>query len=227
MPSKSLTLKFGADTSKLDRALKRLRKGMASSLRGAGRRGIGLGGAAVGGALGGFAGGAFAGGATGMASRLFGDLMDASPQFAQAMLSLGEDIRTKLQPHMEDLATALVQATPKIAQFVNDMIKGSTRILELIFGEHRTADPGYFTPAGAVQGGKAIGDIAGGSLTGTGSGTTIYEALGGIAGVIGELAGMTPGGKLVGINRERAVGSVVQLQSMFQSDYEGIAPGTI
>lgn len=227
MPSKSLTLKFGADTSKLDRALKRLRKGMASSLRGAGRRGIGLGGAAVGGALGGFAGGAFAGGATGMASRLFGDLMDASPQFAQAMLSLGEDIRTKLQPHMEDLATALVEATPKITKFAADMIEAGTRVLGLITGQQKTADPGYFSLEGAAAGVRAGRDIAGGSLTGTGSGTTIFEALGGIAGVIGELAGMTPGGKLVGINRETAVGGVVALQSMLGGDYEGIAPGTI
>lgn len=227
MPSKSLTLKFGADTSKLDRALKRLRTGMAKSLRGAGRRGIGIGGAAIGGALGGFAGGAFAGGATGMARGLFGELMDASPAFAQSMLNLGETVRRDLQPEMERLADTIVKATPAIARFIGEFIDGSARVIRIAMGEEKVSDPGYFTAAGAAAGTRAAFDFMRGDITGTGNGSTQMEAQIAGASLLAEVLRFTPAGGLLGISSESVTAGASVAQSAWQRDYEGIAPGSI
>lgn len=232
MPSKSLTLKFGADTSKLDRALGRLRKGMATSLRSAGRRGIGIGGAAVGGALGGFAGGAFAGGAVGMARGLFGELMDASPAFAQTMLGLAESIRTTLQPQMERLASSLIAATPQITKFAGEMIDASSRVLRILTGQQMVTDPGYFSTAGAAAGARAVADLAQGDVTGLGQGSSIEESRAFVGSLLTQAADAA-GYALFGTSGERAPlegtpisappgGNILDVYK-----YEGIAPGTI
>lgn len=225
MPSKSLTLKFGADTSKLDRALKRLRKRMGKSLRGLPGRGIGLGrtavGGAVGGALGGFAGGAFAGGVGGMAGRLFGELMDASPQFAQAMLNLGEQVRQQLQPEMESLAKSLVEATPALVKFTGKLLDGAARLLPVLTGDVKPSDPRYGTATGAVAGLKAVGDIMAGDMTGTGGGGGSEGAF--VMSLLKQMIANTPQGMLLGFSD----GPPTHYDPTYKGDFEGIAPGSI
>ena len=246
MPSKSLTLKFGADTSRLDRALKRMRKNLGQSITGGARRTAG---AIGGGILGGFAGGALAGGLTGIGSRVFGELMDISPDFAMSMMNLGETIRQDLQPVMEDLAKTIVEATPQIAAFAQEMIKGADDFISIVTGKNKATTPEFFSVEGAAGGLKAVRDIMSGQgLFGEDAGFT--ERLGGVLGAAGSLVGMTPIGAGLGIDQQTGtdiatwfsnmIGKVERIggsnepQSVYRDHYlqtvygdEGIAPGTI
>lgn len=248
MPSKSLTLKFGADTSRLDAALKRMRKNLGRSVTGGARRTAG---AIGGGILGGFAGGALAGGLTGIGSRLFGELMDVSPEFAMSMMNLGETIRAELQPEMEDLAKGVADATPAIAAFVKDMIKGAADFIETVQGKKLAGpSPGFFTQSGVAGGLKSVGDIM--SEEGLyGADARFSERLGGALGAAGSLIGMTPIGAGLGIDQTTGLELVQFLQNQvnrgreimnwnqpaqpnkfaefLQAPYgdEGVGPGTI
>ena len=246
MPSKSLTLKFGADTTRLDAALKKLRRGLTKSIGGTARKTVG--GLATG-FLGGFAGGMFAGGAAGIAQGIFGELMDISPQFAMSMMNLGETIRREAQPEMENLADAMARATPTIAQFAADMIQGAADFIDIVRGEKKptAADTGFFTAQGAAAGLKAIGDAWKGDLSGTGEGWKFDEWLGAMAGLGGGLVGAIPGASAIGLDQGTANANVVTAtdfrRRMFGDDPvpgqrhldyqraiygdEGIAPGTI
>ena len=103
MAKKSLTLKFGADTSKLSRAMKRLRTQITSSIGGGLRRGLGALTSLRGLALGGLAGfGA------GKATNIFRNL---SPKFNKAFEELSDVVQSrltvvanKLAPVLEDFA---------------------------------------------------------------------------------------------------------------------------
>jgi hypothetical protein len=102
MAAKSLTLKFGADTSKLTRALGKMRKQITSSVQGALSFATSLRGLAMAG-IAGFG-----------ASQLTGMMMNLSPEFANAMLKLQEPINRlvavladQLAPHILRLADFL------------------------------------------------------------------------------------------------------------------------
>jgi len=99
MAAKSLTLKFGADTSKLTRALGKMRKQIVSSVQGALSFATSLRGLAMAG-IAGFG-----------ASQLTGMMMNLSPEFANAMMRLQEPINRlvtviadQLAPHVLRLA---------------------------------------------------------------------------------------------------------------------------
>ena len=245
MPSKSLTLKFGADTTRLDAALKKLRRGLTRSIGGTARKTAG--GLATG-FLGGFAGGMFAGGLPGMAQSLFGELMDISPQFATSMMNLAENVRQDLQPQMEDLAETVAKATPSIAQFVSDLVQGAADFLDTVRGEKKISEPGFFTTSGAAAGLKAVGDIFSGE--GLFSDAGFRERLGGVLGSAGALIGMTPAAAGLGIDQQTGtdiatwfsnmirrgemIGGFNEPKSAYRDEYlravygdEGIAPGTI
>ena len=99
MAAKSLTLKFGADTSKLTRALGKMRKQIVSSVQGALKFATSLRGLAMAG-IAGFG-----------VSQLTGMMMNLSPEFANAMMKLQEPlnrlvavIADQLAPHVLRLA---------------------------------------------------------------------------------------------------------------------------
>ena len=192
MAGRMLSIKFGADTSRLERAMKRLRKSVSGGLSGAvGRVGAGAR-AAVGGALGGFAGGVFAGGMAGMGSRLFGELMDISPKFAQSMLELAEGLRQELAPQMEKFAKTIMDATPAITEFANSVIGAASEIIEAAFGSRREQDPGgAFSTTGIGGGARALANLAQGDMTGAGMseglGARAQEAIGFGIGYLGGL----------------------------------------
>ena len=102
MASKSLTLKFGADTGKLTKALRRMRQQITGSIGGAMRFATSLRGMALAG-VGGFG-----------ASQLISTMMNLSPEFANAMLRLSEPLERlarvvadQLAPHVLTLAEFL------------------------------------------------------------------------------------------------------------------------
>lgn len=102
MASKSLTLKFGADTGKLTKALRRMRQQVTGSIGGAMRFATSLRGMALAG-VGGFG-----------ASQGISAMMNLSPRFADAMLKLSEPLERlariigdQLAPHIITLADFL------------------------------------------------------------------------------------------------------------------------
>jgi len=113
MAAKSLTLKFGADTSKLTRALGKMRKQIVSSVQGAFSFATSLRGLAMAG-IAGFG-----------ASQLTGMMMNLSPEFANAMMKLQEPlnrlvavIADQLAPHVLRLADWLENWLGKTATTV-------------------------------------------------------------------------------------------------------------
>ena len=192
MAGRMLSIKFGADTSRLERAMKRLRKSISGGIGGAiGKVGVGAR-AAIGGALGGFAGGVFAGGVSGIGSRLFGELMDISPKFAQSVLEIGESLRQSLAPAMEKFAASLIEAQPQIVEFAQTAIKYATDVLQSAFGKRREQDPGGFWSGTGMGGGaRALANLAGGDMTGVGMsesmGDRAQEAIGFGIGYLGGL----------------------------------------
>lgn len=92
MASKSLTLKFGADTSKLSKALKRMRQRITGAVSGAFSAATSLRGLAVAG-VGGFG-----------LSKLVGMMMNLSPDFANAVLQLKEPIAQLVTVLAENIA---------------------------------------------------------------------------------------------------------------------------
>jgi len=192
MAGRMLSIKFGADTSRLERAMKRLRKSVSGALSGTvGKVGAGAR-AAVGGALGGFAGGVFAGGLAGMGSRLFGELMDISPKFAQSVMEIGEGLRQDLSPAMEEFAKTVLDAKPAIVDLANSAIKYATDVLNSAFGPRREQDPGgFWSGTGMGAGARSLVDLAQGDMTGVGMsesfGSRAQEAIGFGIGYLGGL----------------------------------------
>jgi len=172
MAGRMLSIKFGADTTRLERAMKRMRKRISGALSGSvGRIGGGVRSAAggiLGGALGGFAGGAFAGGIGGIGSRLFGELMDVSPKFAQSVLMMAENVRQQLAPQMEKLAKTIMNATPAIAEFAKSAIESAGKIFEAAFGRRQQDPGGAFSLTGMGGGARALANLAQGDMTGAG-----------------------------------------------------------
>ena len=111
MPSKSLTLKFGADTSKLDRAMKRMRKSFSGLFS---ARGL-IGGAVV---------GAIAGiGIKG----LIGAAMNVNQKVANAML--------RLEDHFAGaFASAIYRLEPTILRLIDAIIPLTEAILKAFVG---------------------------------------------------------------------------------------------
>jgi hypothetical protein len=169
MAGRMLSIKFGADTSRLERAMKRLRKSVSGALSGTvGKIGAGAR-AALGGALGGFAGGVFAGGLTGIGSRLFGELMDVSPKFAQGVMEVAETMRQELSPSMDSFAAAVLDAKPAIVEFGKTAIKVAEDLIRGTFGSRRPQDPGgFYQPLAMGAGARALADLARGDMTGVG-----------------------------------------------------------
>jgi hypothetical protein len=237
MPPKSLTLRFGADTTKLERGLKRMRKRIEKSTKGLGR----VGGAAFGGALGGITGGAFAGGITGIAGNIFGDMMDISPRLAQAMMNLGERIRMEVVPGLEEFAETLVRAAPAITKALGDLATGVARFIDITRGEKNPAgEPRYASMEGFAGGLKAVGDIRRGDVTGFNGNASEQGAF--FRSLFRQMIGNTPPGMLLGLgdqltpthygptyepNMSMAANSPVQMITAVTSANEGIGSGTI
>jgi len=172
MAGRMLSIKFGADTTRLERAMKRMRKRISGALSGSvgglGRAVRSGAGGILGGALGGFAGGAFAGGIGGIGSRLFGELMDASPKFAQSVLMMAENLRQQLAPQMEKLAKTIMDATPAITEFAQNAIEAAGKLFESAFGRRQQDPGGAFSLTGMGGGARALANLAGGDMTGAG-----------------------------------------------------------
>lgn len=149
MAKKSLTLKFGADTSKLSRAMKRLRTQITSSIGGGIRRGMGAATSLRGLALGGL--GLFG------ASRATGLFRNLSPSFDKAFGQLTDEINAKLTivaeklvPLIEDLtawisktisgadiAAAMDYIVPKIRALGDLMLSAVDAVKKMIFAVKR------------------------------------------------------------------------------------------
>ena len=115
MASKSLTLKFGADTGKLTKALRRMRQQITGSIGGAMRFATSLRGMALAG-VGGFG-----------ASQAVSAMMNMSPRFADAMLRLSEPMEKlaqvvgdQLAPHVLTLADFLERFLGKAGNAIAD-----------------------------------------------------------------------------------------------------------
>lgn len=107
MPSKSLTLKFGADTSKLDRAMKRLRASFAGVFS---ARGL------IGGAIAGIG-----------LKGLVGAAMNVNEKVANAML--------KLEDHFAGaFASAVYRLEPTILRLIDAIIPLTEALLKGFFG---------------------------------------------------------------------------------------------
>tara|TARA_R100000654_G_scaffold762_4_gene2941 strand:+ start:168 stop:665 length:498 start_codon:yes stop_codon:yes gene_type:complete len=104
--AKSLTLKFGADTRKLTKALGTMRKKITGSIGGAFRFSTSLRGLAMAG-IGGFG-----------ASKALGAMMNLSPEFADAMLKLQEPLAELTRIIADRLAPPLLRLADFLANFM-------------------------------------------------------------------------------------------------------------
>ena len=125
MAAKSLTLKFGADTSKLTRALGTMRKKITASVSGAFGAMTSLRGLAMAG-IGGFG-----------ASQLVSTMMNLSPEFANAMLRLSEPLERLTAVIAEQLAPYVM----RLADFLESWLGKTATTIANTGGQPSTAAP--------------------------------------------------------------------------------------
>lgn len=140
MAKKSLTLKFGADTSKLSRAMKRLRTQITGSIGGGIRKGLG--------ALTSFRGLAIGGLAAFGGSQVINLFRNLSPKFNKAINALNDEILGKLSVVAEKLAPLVEDFTSWISRTISaaDIAGAMDYIVPKIraFGDILAAVPDVF-----------------------------------------------------------------------------------